>query len=95
MAFPQRRMPLLPAKITRKPEIMGGWPCLDGTRIPAMTIVAEIRAGTHRDEFFEHYPSLPPDGIEAVRHWAEVNGISLAHDATDNPFEDDDDPFPH
>ena len=42
-----------------------------------MTIVAEIRGGAAREEIFHHYPSLPLDGIEAVRHWAEARGISL------------------
>jgi uncharacterized protein (DUF433 family) len=56
---------------------MGGMPCVLGTRVPAMTIVAEIRGGSTRDEIFHHYPSLPLDGIKAVRHWAAENGISL------------------
>ena len=52
-------------------------PCVRGTRVPAMTIVAEIRGGSTREEIFHHYPSLPLDGIEAVRRWAEEQGISL------------------
>jgi uncharacterized protein (DUF433 family) len=42
-----------------------------------MTIVAEIRAGSTRDEILHHDPSLPLDGIKAVRRWAAENGISL------------------
>ena len=52
-------------------------PCVLGTRVPAMTIVAEIRAGSTRDEILHHYPSLPLDGIKAVQRWAAENGISL------------------
>jgi uncharacterized protein (DUF433 family) len=48
-----------------------------------MTIVAEIRAGTSRVEMFHHYPTLPLDGIEAVRRWAEEQGISLEPEAAD------------
>lgn len=88
MAFPKRRIPLLPAEIRSNPDIMGGWPCVGGTRIPAMTIVAEIRGGSTESEIFDGYPSLPVDGIEAVRKWAEDNGISLEPDATDNRFSD-------
>ena len=88
MAFPKRRMPLLPAEVTSNPDIMGGWPCISGTRIPAMTIVAELRAGTSELDIYDGYPSLPVDGIEAVRKWAEENGMSLDPGATDNPFSD-------
>jgi uncharacterized protein (DUF433 family) len=45
--------------------------------MPAMTIVAEIRAGSTRDEILDHYPSLSLDAVKAVRRWAAENGISL------------------
>jgi uncharacterized protein (DUF433 family) len=70
--------PIFPAEVSSNPEIMGGMPCVRGTRVPAMTIVAELRAGASREEVFHHYPSLPIDGIEAVRRWAEENQISIA-----------------
>ncbi|MEX2319561.1 MAG: DUF433 domain-containing protein [Bauldia sp.] len=69
--------PFLPAEVHSNPDIMGGMPCVRGTRVPAMTIVAEIKAGSTREEIFHHYPSLPLDGIEAVRAWAEANRIPL------------------
>ena len=71
-----RKRPFLPAEVSSNPDIMGGMPCVRGTRVPAMTIVAELRGGSTREEIFHHYPTLPLDGIEAVRHWAEENGIS-------------------
>ena len=77
MAFPRRKLDREPARIESDPEITGGWPCVSGTRVPAMTIGAEIRGGTPVREIFSHYPSLPPDGIEAVRRWAELEGIPL------------------
>lgn len=58
-----------PARVTSNPEIMGGEPCVEGTRVPAETILAEIRDGTSRLEIFRHYPSVPPDGIDAVLAW--------------------------
>ena len=72
-----KRRPIFPAEVTSNPDIMGGMPCVRGTRVPAMTIVAEIRGGSTREEIFHHYPSLPLDGIEAVRRWAEEEGVSL------------------
>ncbi len=55
--------------VVSDPRIMGGTPCVRGTRIPAETILIEIEGGTPRVEIFHHYPSLPLDGIEAVMAW--------------------------
>jgi uncharacterized protein (DUF433 family) len=75
--------PFLPAEVWSSPDIMGGMPCIRGTRVPAMTIVAEIRGGSTREDIFHHYPSLPIDGIEAVRRWAEEQHISLESETAD------------
>jgi uncharacterized protein (DUF433 family) len=62
--------PRLPAQIVADPSVMGGTPVIRGTRIPAATIIAYLRAGHTDAEIFEDYPSLPTDGINAVRAWA-------------------------
>jgi uncharacterized protein (DUF433 family) len=49
---------------------MSGEPVVRGTRVPALTIVAYLRAGHTAREIFEDYPTLPVDGIEAVIAWA-------------------------
>ena len=72
-----RTKPFLPAEISSNPDILGGTPCVRGTRVPAETIVAYLRAGRSDREIFRDYPSLPLDGIEAVRRWALEKGISL------------------
>lgn len=72
-----RTKPFLPAEISSNPDIMGGMPCVRGTRVPAETILAYIRAGYSDREIFRDYPSLPLDGIEAVRQWARDTGRSL------------------
>ena len=69
--------PALPAEVHSNPDILGGMPCVRGTRVPAMTIVAYIRDGYSDFDIFRDYPSLPIDGIGAVRRWAAENGISL------------------
>jgi uncharacterized protein (DUF433 family) len=43
-----------------------------GTRVPAETVLAEVRAGTDRFNIFRHYPSLPLDGIEACIAWEKA-----------------------
>lgn len=59
----------LRAEVVSDPTILGGMPVVRGTRVPAETILAELRAGTSRAEIFRHYPSLPPDGVDACIAW--------------------------
>jgi uncharacterized protein (DUF433 family) len=62
---------VLRAEVTSDPSVMGGEPVIRGTRIPAATISAYLAAGRTDREIFEDYPSLPIDGIEAVRRWCK------------------------
>ena len=66
------KRPAQPSEIVRDPSVMSGEPVVRGTRIPAMTIVAYLRAGHSNREIFEDYPTLPVDGIDAVVAWAEA-----------------------
>jgi uncharacterized protein (DUF433 family) len=61
-------------EVTCDPEIMGGWPCVSGTRIPAETILACILAGDDDRRIVRAYPTMPLGGIEAVRAWARTQG---------------------
>lgn len=60
-----------PAVVVSDPEILGGWPVVKGTRVPAETIMKYIEEGYSKREVFEDYPTLPPDGIDAVLRWHE------------------------
>lgn len=72
------RKPKVASRIVRDSSVMSGSPVVKGTRVPAMTIVAYLRAGRSDEEIFEDYPTLPVDGIKAVREWAELElGESL------------------
>jgi uncharacterized protein (DUF433 family) len=59
----------LRAEIVSDPTILGGTPVVRGTRVPVEHVLAELRAGTSRAEIFRHYPSLPPDGVDACLAW--------------------------
>lgn len=59
-------------EIVSDPEIMGGWPCVAGTRIPAETILLMIKDGCDLREIVRHYPSLPLGGVDAVARWARA-----------------------
>jgi uncharacterized protein (DUF433 family) len=56
--------------VVSNPKILGGTPVVQGTRVPAQNVMAEVKAGTSRVEIFMAYPSLPPDGIDACIEWA-------------------------
>jgi uncharacterized protein (DUF433 family) len=63
--------PVVKSEVVRDLSIMSGEPVVRGTRVPAMTVVAYLRAGRSSREVFEDYPTLPVDGIEAIIAWAE------------------------
>lgn len=64
-------------EVTCTPGVMGGQPCIDGTRVPAELILLYIREGASRREIFSDYPFLPVGSIEAVLRWAEAQGIDV------------------
>lgn len=67
-----KKSPAIRSEVVRDPSIMSGDPVVRGTRVPAMTLVAYLRAGRSNREIFQDYPTLPVDGIDAVIAWADV-----------------------
>ena len=67
-----KRSSTVEAEVVSDPSVMSGDPVVRGTRVPAETIVAYLRAGRSNREIFEDYPTLPVDGIDAVIRWAET-----------------------
>lgn len=65
-------VPRIKAEVVSDPSVMSGEPVVRGTRVPAQTIIAYLRSGYDASQIFEDYPSLPVDGIDAVRCWAEA-----------------------
>ena len=64
--------PAIRAEVVSDPTVMSGDPVVRGTRVPAETILAYLRAGHSAQDIFADYPSLPIDGIDAVIRWAEA-----------------------
>lgn len=60
---------LICSKVVSDPEILGGNPVVEGTRVPVENVLAAVHAGQSRFIIFRHYPSLPPDGIDACIDW--------------------------
>jgi uncharacterized protein (DUF433 family) len=51
------------------PEILGGEPCFNGTRVPLETVIDNLGAGYSTEELLSDFPSLTPEHIEAVQQW--------------------------
>jgi uncharacterized protein (DUF433 family) len=59
-------------KIIRDSGILGGMPVVEGTRVPAANVMAEVLAGKSKFEIYESYPTLPLDGVEACIQWDKL-----------------------
>jgi uncharacterized protein (DUF433 family) len=69
-------------RITQRPEVMGGKPCIRGTRVTVGMIVGQIAGGQTADDLLADYPYLAREDIaEALRYaaWrAEEREVTLA-----------------
>jgi uncharacterized protein (DUF433 family) len=54
-------------------EILGGKPCIRGTRISVELVLECLASGMSRSEFFEAYPHVPADGFDAALRFAARN----------------------
>jgi uncharacterized protein (DUF433 family) len=57
-------------RITRNPAVMGGRPCIRGTRVTVGTIVGLLAAGRTHEEVLQAYPYLEADDIRAALSYA-------------------------
>ena len=51
-------------------RIMGGVPCVAGTRIPVATVVGLVANGLTAQEIVAGYPQLTPDDVQACLGYA-------------------------
>jgi uncharacterized protein (DUF433 family) len=52
--------------ITKDPEILGGIPVFNGTRVPIESLFDHLEAGVSIDEFLEDFPSVSKDQAVAI-----------------------------
>ena len=52
--------------ITCDPEVSGGQPVVEGTRIPVTTLVRAHRLGMDFEEILVQYPGLKPEALHAA-----------------------------
>lgn len=56
--------------ITCDPEILGGTPCIKGTRIPVSVILDNLADDLDEEEILKSYPSLQHQDIRAAIAYA-------------------------
>ena len=57
-------------RVTFDPLVMGGKPCIRGTRVTVGTIVGLIASGTSTEEILRDYPFIQADDIQAALSYA-------------------------
>lgn len=62
-------------RIQIDPEVMGGKPCIRGTRIPVELLLRKLAEGATTEELLDGYPSLSAEDIEAAKAW-QRDGLS-------------------
>jgi uncharacterized protein (DUF433 family) len=59
--------------IISNPDIMGGTPCLAGTRVPFQTLLDYLEGGEKLDEFLVDFPSVPRElAVSALQQAGEL-----------------------
>lgn len=62
-------MPNLP-NIVRHPQLLGGKPTFEGTRVSVELVLNRLGAGWSEKDIYESLPTLPPGGIQAACAYA-------------------------
>ncbi len=57
-------------RITLRPDVMGGKPCIRGLRVTVGTILGLLARGKSRERIIEAYPYLEPPDIDAALAYA-------------------------
>jgi uncharacterized protein (DUF433 family) len=64
-------------RITTDPNILGGKPCVKGTRLSVEFLLELAASGASRDQIVQQYPQLAPNDVEQAFRYA---GQSLQHE---------------
>jgi uncharacterized protein (DUF433 family) len=57
-------------RITTDAHVMGGVPCIRGTRIPVATVVGMVAEGMMADEIVADYPQLSVEDVQDALRYA-------------------------
>ncbi len=57
-------------RIISNPAVLGGKPCIRGTRISVEFVVELVAGGASRDDIVKAYPHLAPEDVEEALRYA-------------------------
>lgn len=57
-------------RITQVPGVIGGKPCIKGTRITVEALIDHLSAGETTDEALQGYPGISEDDVRAALAYA-------------------------
>lgn len=60
-------------RIVRDPQICGGEPVFQGTRVTLRTVLASLAAGDTPEEILADFPSLKPEDVRAAIAFAAAS----------------------
>lgn len=66
-------------RISISPNIMGGSPCIKGTRIPIYVVLDNLEAGHSFAEILKHYPTLTREDVQAAVRFSSHLASRLVH----------------
>ena len=70
--------PAKPPFITSTPEILGGTPVFNGTRVPIQTLIDYLEGGQSIDEFLEGFPTVSREQLIAFLEEAKARMLAVA-----------------
>ena len=70
--------PAKPPLITATPEILGGTPVFNGTRVPIQTLIDYLEGGQSIDEFLEGFPTVSREQLIAFLEEAKARMLAVA-----------------
>lgn len=63
--------------IKSDPEVLGGTPCFQGTRVPLATFLDYVESGYSLEDFLRGYPSVVRNDATTVLEWLSDNSRQL------------------
>lgn len=67
--------------IVRDPEILGGTPCIRGTRLNVYAVAARLKGSETARDILDGYPDLPDEAVHAAAAFAEAHPLVEHPDA--------------
>lgn len=56
--------------IVSRPDLLGGKPCVSGTRLSVELILEQLASGATREQILTAYPQLTAEGLAAALRYA-------------------------